>query len=565
VARTTGGNRISHDNNNGNVNDASADSYIHDIPLPPDGASYAQLLHDTSLLAVVRPSTPRCLYLYNAKGNVSHARNLNRSPLAAMPLSAAIKRVELTRDVLVALTVDGRLHVFHMGRSASDSSGTGDGSPSSSSSPTVKTPGLKPTWIQTINILHSTDSLRNFSRGLEASYAGSYFDLSPNEKYPYLVCKSFNGTAGTIRVYDPTVVHEVDTSTGSGGNSLSGRSASNRSLSSGGGISAASSWDFHYTHGNSVTSPNTGRKLKKRIQLHTTINAHEHPVTRMLIGGGGSVATTSTMTTATQPQTYLATTSSKGTTIRVFALPSGQQLWEWHRGSRACQFHTLSWNGNADKLVTYGSSGTIHVFGWQHRDAPNGRNSNTNNSDHPGEGEDGEEATLFRVADEGTASNRDTATLSEMSNKKSSNASRPLIKRIGSKLRRQAAKNINTNNPTKHRSFAKLRIQTLLSTPSTIPPSNDASKNNDSNNKATTLVVALLDRSNPDISVDHGVTATSDEIDAVDTKEDSLVICNLEGELRQYSVNSVGSFRLTQMEDVLFRDANLFPVRGDRR
>jgi len=275
---------ISLQNLNVNDNDEEEErnnnsNWISDVPLPPDGATYAQLLHNTSLLAVVKPKSPRCCQLFNAKHS--------SSPIAILPLSAAVKRVELQRKVLVAMTVDLRLHIFHM----SDDGG-------------IYGKAMKPTLVTTLNIFHPSDSARNI-RGLEGYNAGSYFDLNPNEDEPYLVCKSFNGSPGTVRVYNPTIVQTLPNINSCSASLGSGRSAT----------STASSWDRHDNANHPIA-----KRTKRRLQLLTTINAHDHSVTRMLIGGGGKGKTSLCCSS------YLATVSSKGTTIRLFGLPGRLSL-----------------------------------------------------------------------------------------------------------------------------------------------------------------------------------------------------------------------------------------------
>lgn len=454
----------SHDNNS---------SWIHDVPLPPDGATYAQLLHNTSLLAVVKPSSPRCCHLFNAK----HPS----SPISVLPLSAAVKRVELQRKVLVALTVDLRLHIFHM---------TNDGG--------IYGKALNPTLITTLNIFHPTDSARNVTRGLEGYNAGCYFDMSPNEDEPYLVCKSFNGTPGTVRVYDPTIVQTtISNNAGCSNTSLaSGRSAT----------STASSWD---KHDNLTTS---SKKVKRRIQLLTTINAHDHSVTRMLIGGSGSSngKKSEEQTTTT---TYLATASQKGTTIRIFGLPQGDYLWEWHRGSRACQFYTLSWNGTGDRLASYGSSGTVHIFDWQKKKQP---------LDIPDHDEENDNIDFAKVHDDDQGPRKLV-----FDAKTHSPTPKPLLRRIGSSVKRRTIGISSTTppSPPKHRSLCKLKYKQSASA----SPSPKA--------RVQTLVLALLDR---DESVQN---------DLAEIKEDRLVLCTIDGEMRQYSVTK--RVELAQIEDVL--------------
>lgn len=463
-----------------------------DVPLLPDGATYSQLLHNTSLLVVIKPSTPRCCYLYNAKNA--------KFPLAALPLSAAVKRVELTRQVLTALTVDGRVHVFHMAEGGEDITikNSQRHMMEEKSSSSSRKALLRPTWIQTLNIMHSSDSCRSLTRGMDIFNAGSYFDLSPDEEQPLLVCKSFNRTSGTVRVYDPTIVEEV--SIINNHNNI----GSNVSVGSGAGSTTSSSWDYY--HNNPV------KKKKRRIQLLSTINAHEHCVTRMLIGRSGN-------------QSYLATTSSKGTTIRLFGLPRGDFLWEFHRGSRACQFYSLAWNGNVDRLVTYGSSGTIHVFS-----LPKERDINVTavaiNNDSIEEGD-------FQHVTDSVA--RNESVVEEQSWNKASEKS--VLRFIGVSPRRKS-KSANTttttaNKPLKHRSFAKLKYKPPTSSPT----------NKKRCPQTQSIIVSLLDRRN------NG-NGTIDKNDQT-YDEDMLVICSLDGELRQYSVRKDGHVNLAQLEDIL--------------
>jgi len=455
---------------NTDYNQSNNLTYAYDVPLLPDGATYCQILHNTSLIVVIKPSTPRCCYLYNAKNAAF--------PLAALPLSAAVKRVELTRRVLAALTGDGRVHVFHM------ADGGGDLTQEMNDAEGRK--ALRPTWVQTLNIMHPTDSCRSLSRGLDIFNVGSYFDLSCEEEQPLLVCKSFNGTSGTVRVYDPTVVEEI---------SIINKNSSNVSVGSGTG-SNASSWDYYQN-----TTPT--RKKKRRINLLSTINAHEHPVTRMVIGSSGS-------------QSFLATTSSKGTTIRLFGLPRGDFLWEFHRGSRSCQFYSLAWSGNADRLVAYGSSGTVHVFSWpKEKDVHVDEKSN---NDQTAEGD------FQHVANSSTRNENPFHTPKKTSEK-------PLLRRIGASIRQP--KKATATKPLKHRSFAKLKYK-----PPTASPSNSKKQKPQSQ----PIIVSLLDRRNDSGTIDKNDLAH---------KEDTLVMCSMDGELRQYSLTNEGYLQLAQLEDIL--------------
>ena len=434
----------SNSSNTTNPNN-NTEEWIYDVPFQ-SGATYAQLLLTSCILAVIQPISPRCCLLYNAKDAIN--------PLAALPMSAAVKRVELTKKVLCCITADGRLHVFHMNNVQN---------------------GERPVWIQTLNVMHPMDSIRNISRGNNIYFAGAYFDLSPNQDDCYLVCKSFNGTAGTIRVYDPTNVTESESSMNANIHSV-----------------AAS------------TQSNGSKKVRRSCHLHTTIDAHEHPVIRMLISSGSS-------------SSFVATASTKGTTIRVFGLPSGQQLYEWHRGSRSCNIMSLSWNGLGDRLVSYGSSNTIHVFEWSGQQKKKTEYTGLEHS-HADDIRDFEE--IREDTTQGDATNDRVSV-------ESSNASidKQFFKRIGATIRRHT---IGSNTPPtslKHRSFAKLKYQST------------ETKHHQQ------LIVALLDRH--DINVING----TQKVDL--SREDTIVMCSLNGKLQQYSVQSDGSTKLVQLDDML--------------
>ena len=460
--------------NDDGIDNNQSNNLTCDVPLLPDGATYSQILHNTSLIVVIKPSTPRCCYLYNAKSAAF--------PLAALPLSAAVKRVELTRRVLAALTVDGRVHVFHMADDGGDLT--------QQLNDTESRKALRPTWVQTLNIMHPSDSCRSLTRGMDIFNVGSYFDLSCEEEQPLLVCKSFNGTSGTIRVYDPTVVEEVSI--------INKNSSSNVSVGSGAG-SNASSWDYYQ---NSTPT----KKKKRRINLLSTIDAHEHSVTRMVIGSAG------------RSQSFLATTSSKGTIVRLFGLPRGDFLWEFHRGSRSCQFYSLAWSGNADRLVTYGSSGTVHVFCWpKEKDVHN--NETSNNIEQIEEGND-----FQHVIDSSTRSG-------SVFHPPKMSSEKPLLRRIGESMRQP--KKATAPKPLKNRSFAKLKYK---------PPAASLSNGKKRNPQSQSVIVSLLDRRNDNGALDKNDLAQN---------EGTLVMCSMDGELRQYTLTNDGHIQLAQLEDVL--------------
>jgi autophagy-related protein 18 len=78
------------------------------------------------------------------------------------------------------------------------------------------------------------------------------------------------------------------------------------------------------------------------------IRAHDSPVRIMAFNPEG---------------TMLATTSDKGTVIRVFSLPTGKKLFTFRRGSYPAMVNSLSFNSTSSLLCLSSSdSSTIHVF-----------------------------------------------------------------------------------------------------------------------------------------------------------------------------------------------------------
>jgi WD40 repeat protein len=221
----------------------------------------------------------------------------------------------------------------------------------------------------------------------------------------------------------------------------------------------------------------------------------------MLIGGGDK-----------DQQTFLATVSSKGTTIRVFSIPTGEHLFEWHRGSRACQFYSLSWNGAADRLAAFGSSGTIHIFDWQKKK-------------QPVEMMESVEGLEFEQVDEDVPARE--------LDKAGTGNSKPLLRRIGSSIKKRATGSSSNAVPSKHRSCVKMKYK-----PSTAAAANSNAK---ASARSQPLVLALLDRNHSD-----------DRKTDLAEREDTLALCSLDGELRQYVLKDK-TIEVAQIEDVLAR------------
>jgi len=83
----------------------------------------------------------------------------------------------------------------------------------------------------------------------------------------------------------------------------------------------------------------------KQTQL---IQAHNNTLTQMAISIDGS---------------KIATSSEKGTLIRVFDCKTGDQLREFRRGADKAEIYSLSFSNDAQWLVVCSDKGTVHIYG----------------------------------------------------------------------------------------------------------------------------------------------------------------------------------------------------------
>ncbi len=201
------------------------------------GISHIQILHSTSVIAIVKNATPRILSLLHAK---------TTQCIVEIPFTNAIRRIEMNMKSLVVLTAEGLLHVFRLKGTSSTAGGTGGSTSKSSSgsnydrndigaaSTTTKTvtktedKGIE--LIKTIQILHNTESTRMITAD-NAKTSGAFFDLSThlfscqkdaatsissaintatsctsmndNNKSSWLITKSYKGI-GYVSVYKTT-------------------------------------------------------------------------------------------------------------------------------------------------------------------------------------------------------------------------------------------------------------------------------------------------------------------------------------------------------------------------
>lgn len=96
--------------------------------------------------------------------------------------------------------------------------------------------------------------------------------------------------------------------------------------------------------------PTTGEVLiydTQKLEAVNVIEAHQTALCCVALNSEG---------------TLLATSSEKGTIIRVFAVPDGQKLYQFRRGSLPAQIFSMAFNTTSTLLCVSSGTETIHVF-----------------------------------------------------------------------------------------------------------------------------------------------------------------------------------------------------------
>jgi len=84
-----------------------------------------------------------------------------------------------------------------------------------------------------------------------------------------------------------------------------------------------------------------------KMEEVTVIQAHQTPVSCIAISNDG---------------TLLATSSEKGTVIRVFSIPDGKKLFQFRRGSMPARIYCMTFNATSTLLCVSSATETVHVF-----------------------------------------------------------------------------------------------------------------------------------------------------------------------------------------------------------
>lgn len=106
----------------------------------------------------------------------------------------------------------------------------------------------------------------------------------------------------------------------------------------------------HAPPGTTHISPTTGDVLifdAHKLEAINVIEAHRSPLACITLNSEG---------------TLLATSSDKGTIIRVFSVPDGQKLYQFRRGSMPSRIYSMSFNTTSTLLCVSSSTETIHLF-----------------------------------------------------------------------------------------------------------------------------------------------------------------------------------------------------------
>jgi autophagy-related protein 18 len=84
-----------------------------------------------------------------------------------------------------------------------------------------------------------------------------------------------------------------------------------------------------------------------KMEEVTVIQAHQTPLSCIAINNDG---------------TLMATSSEKGTVIRIFSLPDGKKLYQFRRGSIPARIYCMSFNATSTLLCVSSATETVHIF-----------------------------------------------------------------------------------------------------------------------------------------------------------------------------------------------------------
>ncbi|CAA7257425.1 unnamed protein product [Cyclocybe aegerita] len=114
----------------------------------------------------------------------------------------------------------------------------------------------------------------------------------------------------------------------------------------------------------------------RSLTVANVIQAHKAPLSFLSINSTG---------------TLLATSSEKGTVIRVWSIPGAEKLYQFRRGTREARIYSMNFNLVSTLLAVSSAHDTVHIFKLGNRDSSNGKkgDSSTSGVNSPPESVDG--------------------------------------------------------------------------------------------------------------------------------------------------------------------------------
>ncbi|KAG7096375.1 autophagy protein [Marasmius oreades] len=116
------------------------------------------------------------------------------------------------------------------------------------------------------------------------------------------------------------------------------------------GSSSSSSHPSPPTSSPSSTSSQSGDVLlfsTRSLTVANVIQAHKAPISFLSLSSNG---------------TLLATSSEKGTVIRVWSVPGAEKLYQFRRGTREAKIYSMNFNSVGSLLAVSSAHDTVHIF-----------------------------------------------------------------------------------------------------------------------------------------------------------------------------------------------------------
>jgi autophagy-related protein 18 len=92
-----------------------------------------------------------------------------------------------------------------------------------------------------------------------------------------------------------------------------------------------------------------------KLQAVNILQAHKSPLSCMSFNYEG---------------TMIATSSDKGTVIRVFSVPDGNQLFQFRRGTYNARIFSIAFNMSSTLLCVSSDTDTVHIYNLANEDIP---------------------------------------------------------------------------------------------------------------------------------------------------------------------------------------------------